>query len=299
MKMLSKSAATSAVKQYGPGVVLAVAVLSHFQRRRKKPVTMIESLMYTVRSSTFRNLVLSAGFVAWFSKHLFGMQAKRTFPLFFVTIWALIYQYRVIETPKVWYHRTYWNTHIVEKAQITKTPFHPVYWAFNRHAQTITCYLVSAIEWLWSNPIVYTREEIPSYDAINMQFIDHASFREDVDVEEAPENQETQPIVLCIHGLGDHREIPYIKRFARMCLRSGWRVAVWSYWRFDFEDSRDLHLVVEHLQRSNPGNVMLGLGGGGDAVSGLRFRCELWLIVASFVVCTYSVFTFSSCIYVY
>ena len=251
--MISRESALRGIKQYGPGVALAIALFSHFQRRKKKPLTTLESLVYTFRSSTFRNLVLSAGFVAWFSKHLFGMRAKRTFPLFFFTIWGLIYQYRVIETPKVWFHRTYWNTHIVEKSKISKTAFHPVYWAFNRHAQTITCYLISAIEWLWSDPIVYTREEIPSYDGVNVQFLDHAGFREDGEGESAGVGKETLPIVLCIHGLGDHREIPYIKRFARMCLKSGWRAVVWSYWRFDFEDSRDLHLVVEHLQRSNPG----------------------------------------------
>ena len=30
------------------------------------------------------------------------------------------------------------------------------------------------------------------------------------------------------------------------------RVVMWSYWRFDFEDSRDLHIVVSHLQRQFP-----------------------------------------------
>lgn len=253
--------------EYGSVVALGLLILTLFRNRHKnRQLSTLQSLIYTVRSSTFRNILLSAGSVALLSKYLFGTKTRRSFPVFFLTIWAIIYNYRVVETPKVWFHRTYWNTHIVEKARIAQTEFRPVYWAFNRHAQTITCYLISAIEWLWSDPIVYSREEIHCFDGINTQYIDYANFEDsdhsaDTDIgsislssnQYGKDTSLPLPIVLCIHGLGDTREIPYIKRFARMCLKVGWRVAVWSYWRFDFEESRDLHLVIEHLQRSNPG----------------------------------------------
>lgn len=62
----------------------------------------------------------------------------------------------------------------MEKAKISQTKFHPVIWAFNRHAQTVTCYLISFLESLWSDKVEFQRECIPAYDGINDIFIDWA-----------------------------------------------------------------------------------------------------------------------------
>ena len=48
------------------------------------------------------------------------------------------------------YQRTFWNMQIAEKAKLHKVTFRPVFWAFNRHAQTTVCLVLSAFEWLFT-----------------------------------------------------------------------------------------------------------------------------------------------------
>ena len=67
-------------------------------------------------------------------------------------------------------------------------------------------------------------------------------------------------MIVLIHGLGDDRYIPYIQRFCRVCHSNGWRAAVWSYWRCDFSESRDLKAVVEHIQKNNPKAPIAAIG---------------------------------------
>lgn len=284
------------VLQYGLPGLLLLSIVRHFAprdvsveekneevRSRRK---YFASFLFALKSSTLRNMLLSALGVTYLSNKFFGVRAKRAFPSFFATIWALIYFFRVIETPQVWFRRTYYNTTLVERSKMTTTEFWPVFWLFNRHAQTVTCYALSALEWLWAQRIEYRRETIPCHDPPNEQYLDWAYFGDapsrlpgakeasrgespstprsaasnedgDTDDEENMDDSADRstwqtPIVLCIHGLGDNKDIPYVKRFARICLRKGWRVVVWSYWRFNFEESRDLKIVVDHLQSQFP-----------------------------------------------
>jgi len=232
------------------------------------------ALLWAVRSSTLRNMLLVSGAVTWAARRLFGFRANRTFPAFLMTIWALIYKWRVVESPKIFFRRTYWNTHVVEKAKLAQTEFWPVFWAFNRHAQTVTCFAISALEWLWARPILYEREVIPCHDEPNEQFIDWAYYKTEVntslpghgepaepvhDFEDRSAGHWETPIIICIHGLGDHRDIPYLKRFARMAMRNGWRIAVWSWWKFDLADSRDLKLVIDHIHQKYPRAPLVGV----------------------------------------
>jgi len=281
--------------KYGPAILLLLALGKHFGASKKKQeegmARWLPSFFFALRSKTLRNMLLGAGVVTLLSKKVFGFKRiSRIFPAFFITIWGMIYSFRIVESPRIWYRRTYWNTHIVEKAKITSTEFWPVFWAFNRHAQTVTCFVLSALEWLWAPTILYRRETIPCHDPPNEQFLDWAYFEEDdhqysestlpgqQDYDTSDEDEEASsgsqwqtPIVVCVHGLGDDKDTPYIKRFVRMCLKNGWRVVVWSYWRFDFEESRDLHLMIKHIQQKYPRAPISAIGWSAGCYSLVRY----------------------------
>ena len=50
---------------------------------------------------------------------------------------TLYYCLRVVEVPVVRFHRTFWNVSIVEKAQLMRRRFYPIFWMTNRHLQTV------------------------------------------------------------------------------------------------------------------------------------------------------------------
>eukprot|EP00511_Aplanochytrium_stocchinoi_P009960 CAMPEP_0204862268 /NCGR_PEP_ID=MMETSP1348-20121228/2344_1 /ASSEMBLY_ACC=CAM_ASM_000700 /TAXON_ID=215587 /ORGANISM="Aplanochytrium stocchinoi, Strain GSBS06" /LENGTH=603 /DNA_ID=CAMNT_0052012103 /DNA_START=228 /DNA_END=2039 /DNA_ORIENTATION=- len=294
------------LKAYGPPALLIGFLINHFGHRRKSgsPISYLQSITYAVRSRTLWNMGVSSGLVSYFASRYFGVPFRRIFFVYFATIWSLLYRFRIVEKPKVWYRRTHWNTHVVEKAKIAQTAFNPVVWAFNRHAQTITCYLISFSEWLWSDTIDFDRETIPSFDGVNEIFIDWAHYSADKDAENVNTEEEEEfadagafnpaftsiqsgydktntqkkdsahwetPVLILIHGLGDHKDIPYMKRFARMCLQHGWKVAVYSYWRFDFEESRDLHLLIKHIEAKNPGSPLIAVAWSAGAHMLIRY----------------------------
>eukprot|EP00510_Aplanochytrium_minuta_P005911 CAMPEP_0184026602 /NCGR_PEP_ID=MMETSP0954-20121128/13632_1 /TAXON_ID=627963 /ORGANISM="Aplanochytrium sp, Strain PBS07" /LENGTH=616 /DNA_ID=CAMNT_0026310865 /DNA_START=6 /DNA_END=1856 /DNA_ORIENTATION=+ len=300
------------LKNYAPPTLLLAFLVNHFGSKRKKgsPISYLDSIMYAVRSRTLWNMGLSSGLISYFVSRYFGVPFRRIFAVYLGTIWFLLYRFRIIEKPKVWYRRTHWNSHVVEKAKIAQTAFNPVVWAFNRHAQTISCYVISFSEWLWSEPILFERESIQSFDGMNEIHIDWAHYgsekRENED-ESGSENESKStepvfesggmnlgrfdpsnttyqppeegnksthwetPILILIHGLGDQKEVPYLKRFTRMCLQHGWRVAVYSYWRFDFEESRDLHLLIKHIEAKNPGSPLIAAAWSAGAHMLIRY----------------------------
>ena len=98
----------------------------------------------------------------------------------------------------------------------------------HRHAQTISLYALSSLEWIWAEPIRYTREEIPAFDAPNVLYLDWARVGDKAKHKITHQQGNDAPVILLVHGLGDDREIPYMKRCIRLCLQRGWRVAVHS-----------------------------------------------------------------------
>jgi len=190
----------------------------------------------------------------------FNLPTGRVFVAFFTTLWTLIYRWRVVENPTVSFRRTYWNSTLVEKAKIPETTFAPVIWGFNRHAQSITLYALSNLEWLWAEPIVYAREEVPAFDHPNVLYLDWAKTGEGAKHKISHQQGNDAPVVLLIHGLGDDKEIPYMKRCIRNCLQKGYRAVVFSYWRFDFEESRDLAAVLDRIQEKFPTAPIAAIG---------------------------------------
>jgi predicted alpha/beta-fold hydrolase len=96
-------------------------------------------------------------------------------------------------------------------------------------------YALSQLEWLWAEPIRYTREEIPAFDAPNVLFLDWAKAGDGAKHKISHQQGNDAPVVLFIHGLGDDREIPYMKRCIRLCLQRGYRAAVFSCKHFSVE----------------------------------------------------------------
>ena len=85
------------------------------------------------------------------------------------------------------------------------------------------------------------------------------------------------PIIVIIHGLGDSMKTPYVKRLARACHRSGWRVVAYSYWRCDFGCTKDLKKVMQHLNNKYPESAIVGCG----LVLEGTFYCDILKMLAA------------------
>lgn len=160
----------------------------------------------------------------------------------------------------------------MEKTKILETPYKPVFWAFNRHMQTISLFALSSLEWLWAEPIKYTREEVEAFDAPNVLYLDWAKLGLRANKHKIThEAGSDTPVVLCIHGLGDDGDIPYVKRFVRLALQRGYRVCVYNYWRYDFEESRDLNTILERIQEKYPTAPIAAVGWSAGVYPLLRY----------------------------
>ena len=226
------------------------ALVTHFghSRRAQNHRSFWGAFLQALKSRTMHGTLLASGVMSFALRRAFNLPPGRMFIVFFSLVWSLIYRWRVVENPTISFRRTYWNSTLVEKAKIAETPFAPVLWGFNRlvfiflslkfwvlkltfenrHAQTISLYALSQLEWLWAEPIKYTREEIPAFDPPNVLFLDWAKAGDSAKHKIIHQQGNDAPVVLFIHGLGDDREIPYMKRCVRLCLQRGYRAVVFS-----------------------------------------------------------------------
>eukprot|EP00301_Raphidiophrys_heterophryoidea_P023151 c7119_g1_i1.p1 GENE.c7119_g1_i1~~c7119_g1_i1.p1 ORF type:complete len:623 (+),score=147.69 c7119_g1_i1:48-1871(+) len=259
----------------------------------------IRSTLLSVRSPVVRNILVFSLICSMLARRAVrGRWRSRTFfPVFLLLSWTLFYQSKVVETPVVRFKRTFWNVHICERAQLSKKKFKPVPWGFTRHAQTITCFIVSQLEWLWQPALKFDREEITAHDG-NTLYIDwaylgeeetkysHASIPRVMSTQNLHHSNDT-PIIVAVHGLGDDRSHPYIRRLVRSAAGCGWRVAVHSYWRMDFTDSRDLARVIDHVASRNPLAPVIAIGysaGGHHLLKYLQDAGKQTSLVAAMVV---------------
>jgi len=164
-----------AARRIGGGLALGVAaVWLRFGEGRRivrlAPVV-ARSVLSAMRSPRFLNIFAAAAGLAALSRR-FGAGTyatrKRTF---FVSVWALYYYFRVRERARIHFQRTSWNRMLVEKAMLARRRFSPVPWAFNRHAQSITCFILSMMQWAWQQPPRIERETIAGPDG-NAQHLD-------------------------------------------------------------------------------------------------------------------------------
>eukprot|EP00750_Incisomonas_marina_P020915 INCI4112.1.p1 GENE.INCI4112.1~~INCI4112.1.p1 ORF type:complete len:636 (+),score=83.73 INCI4112.1:119-2026(+) len=216
------------------------------------------SLFRSLWSTRLHSMIGSSLFIAWAIRRFTGIRRVRIFfPLFFGMIWAMYYKIRCVETAVVNYQRTFWNMQIVEKAKLNKMKFRPVPWAFNRHAQTTVCLVLSAFEWLF-RPIEYTTEEIQNPSDGNTIQLHWSVWSAASGIDRRRQHVTADsPIILMIHGLGDDRFHPYLLRFSRLAHTHGYRTCCLSYWRADFGmavngSCLDIATALDHIQAKNP-----------------------------------------------
>lgn len=211
-------------------------------------------------SAHLRNMLLSSVLVSYVLSR--RTHSSFALPLSFGTMYLLYYHFAVKEFAAVRCQATYWNTMIVERAGLARRPFCPTIWGIGRHAQTSTCMVLSLVEWLWSRPVKYVRENVPSWDGNqqHLDWVDEVLAREADDDSAHHASVQSRPICVLIHGLGDDRHHPAVMRMARLCRNRGWRVVVWSYWRMDFSESRDLKGVLRSISERAPLSPVVGVG---------------------------------------
>ncbi len=241
------------------------------------------SFFFTLRKSKLiLSMVSSAALFTFFA----GNQLRRfnirisnlgLFSSWFAGVWGLAYYFLYIESPNLRFQRTPWNVHIVEKSKLVKFRFEPCFWLLNNHTQTLIGFVLGHLEWWLFEPVRYRRETIEAYDG-NMLYLDWIEHPDDFVEEDDNDEDESRsdikvihktsrmslkqhnalPIVVIIHGLGDNMETPYVKRLARACHRSGWRVVAYSYWRCDFGCTKDMKYVMQHLHNEFPESPIVG-----------------------------------------
>ena len=113
-----------------------------WQQRLIRVKATIWAILSLVKSKSLRNMAGTAFLLAAVSRAMessgvrHARRGRVTFRIFFASLWALYYAFRVVEAPVVKYrHDCWWNVHIVEKASLATRYYFPVFWAFNRHAQ--------------------------------------------------------------------------------------------------------------------------------------------------------------------
>jgi len=60
------------------------------------------------------------------------------------------------------------------------------------------------------------------------------------------------PVVMVLHGIGGTAHDPYVKRLVVACSARAWRPVVYSYWRLDWADPRDMESAVAAVARRFP-----------------------------------------------
>lgn len=229
---------------------------------------LIQSTVWAVRTSkSLRSLTLGALAFSVLSRYVTRTSNQSTllsFRYFFIYCWGLYYYFRIREAPVVRFQRTFFNTFIVEKSQLSKMRYAPTFWAFNRHAQTGVLFALSHLEWIFHTDLHWQREEVPAKDGFtyknqdtgvverNILHLDWAVWRsDDEEYAEGPAGDgftsNGNPIVILVHGLGDDTSHPYVRRAARALHRVGWQCCCYSYWRADWYDPSDLIEIIRHV----------------------------------------------------
>ena len=221
---------------------------------------LVRSWLLTLRKSKLLFNMFGSGIIFTFlSKYPMNwfqwkVSRLRVFASYIITFWLTQYTLHYMEYPHARFQRTFWNVQLVEKSRLQKLRFDPIPWLMNTHQQTLVGFVLGHLEWILFNQVTFRREIVKAYDGndLFLDWFEHPDDEEDEQEMEdenmtAAEREERQqskkrrqrmsdkqkatlPIVLIVHGLGDHRFIPYMKRLARACHRNGWRPVAYSYW---------------------------------------------------------------------
>ena len=173
-----------------------------------------------------RNIVITSILLTLAARRT-GILAGRSFMQMFwacmVLIWSNHYRFAVVETPRIHCKRTHWNMQILERSSLSKLEYWPLFFSYNRHWMTIFWTEISGFHSAFAPPMTYRREELRSDDG-NVIMLDWA-------VHDGPTLSEESPIIFLFHGLGGDSHSPYVKRFASLAHKIGWRAVSYYYWR--------------------------------------------------------------------
>ncbi len=181
-----------------------------------------------------------------------GRSLTQKFLAFVVVAWAGYYRFFVVETPKVRCKRTHWNMQILEKANVAKMEYWPIFHSYNRHLMTILWADVSGLHMSFAPTIYFRREELKGDDGnvIMLDWFDH----------EGPPLSDDSPIIVLVHGIAGDSSSPYLQRFASLSHKVGWRCVSYHYWRLDWIEGRDMEIAVNHIAKSYPKAPICGVG---------------------------------------
>ena len=108
--------------------------------------------------------------------------------------WYLFYRTQVIERPRISYHQTNWNIHLIERLRLPA--FHPIAWAWGAHAQTTLHNFLNYADSFFRVPSTFRRESIVTFD----ENLAHLDWYDD-DHHEVNSGSDSRPIVLILHGI--------------------------------------------------------------------------------------------------
>lgn len=134
--------------------------------------------------------------------------------------------------------------------QLSTSRFAPFPFLTNTHMQTVMCtvfaefasrYLMRPLEWV--------SQSFTSFDGnkFNLEY-----YIPESQLEEDEELSDEAPIIFLLYGIGGTKNDHYIKRLTLASTSRGYRVVVFSYWRLDWMETRDMATAVESVKARYP-----------------------------------------------
>ncbi|GMH81310.1 hypothetical protein TL16_g08888 [Triparma laevis f. inornata] len=163
---------------------------------------------------------------------------------FYLTSWLLYYRFYVIESPQLSYIRTFYNVQISLRARLNRN-FYPFPFLTSTHSQTVLCTVLADSMWMLLRPLMWREESFKSWDG-NTFTLDY--YTSPLPTPKPP----STPILLLLYGIGGTRNDHYIKRLTLAAEARGWRTVVFSYWRLDWMETRDMENAMKRIREKYP-----------------------------------------------
>jgi len=228
---LSRMSRTKSHHDYDPSTLIYSTTSSLSSPRLRNIGVVSMSLTYLCRVLGFLPTKLRTG------KR--GLFATTTF--FYLSTWLLYYRFSVIETPTISYIRTFYNVQLCHRASLHRK-FLPFPLLTSTHSQTVLCTVLADTMWLMLKPLTWVTTRFTSFDENKF----------DLDWFQPSPPSHDSPILLLLYGVGGTKNDHYIKRITLEASRRGFRVVVFSYWRLDWMETRDLKAATEEIQSLYP-----------------------------------------------
>ncbi|GMH88996.1 hypothetical protein TrST_g1679 [Triparma strigata] len=215
--------------------------------------SLLASTTSSLSSPRLRNITLSSLFLTSLFRALGILPTKfrtgknnflTTTMFFYVSSWMIYYRFYVIESPHLNYVRTFYNVQICLRSRLSRK-FYPFPFLTSTHSQTVLCTVLADSMWMLLRPLNWREESFKSWDG-NTFTLDYYT-----PPSPTPKPPST-PILLLLYGIGGTRNDHYIKRLTLASESRGWRTVVFSYWRLDWMETRDLANALKRIKEKYP-----------------------------------------------